>query len=202
MKKVFKTGVLLVALLTTTFNFAADVANTTEIKQEIKPLALLKKIEKGDQVIVKNRFGTSVLNWIASNTLYYEQSMNLRSLNDGQYSLEVVKDTMINITPFTITEGKVVFDLDKEYTLFKPMVRIKDNLIFVSQLSLQEKPLEIQLYFDTDDDGGWYYELLHAETVGSTKVIGKVLSLNAKLPGKYKLILSTEGRTFTEKFKL
>jgi len=202
MKKVFRNGVILVALLTASFNFAAEVANTAVLKYENNESITLSKIEAGDTVVVKNRRGWVVMDAIATSFIKYEQLLELKSLKDGSYTLEVTKDTKINIIPFDVQTGEVVLKYNEEYNLFKPTVRVEDEFLYINQLSLGEEPMEIELYFNPDNDGGYSFQLIHSETVEDTVKIGRIFELDKNEKGAYKLILSIEDRTYTTKFRL
>ncbi len=201
MKKVFKNGVMLVALLTTSLNFAAEVANTAALKYENRTGIISSKIDVGDKVVVKNHRGQLVMDAVATSSLYYEQLLKLSSLPDGSYTLEVIKDTQVNMIPFYVTEGEVSVVYELENTLFKPTVRVRDDFLYINQLSLKEAPLEIELYFKPDNVGAYSFQLIHSETINGTMKIGRIYELDKKEKGMYKLVLITEDRTYTEKFR-
>ena len=196
-----RTAVTIFVLLASNIIVASEAVKTV-VFNENNIENSSKKIYAGDQIVVKNTSGLVMLNSVATETIYFEPKTIANSFKDGFYTLEVIKPVMINIVPFQIKDGAVLLDLRKEDSFFKPITRIKDNLIYVNQLSLKESPLEIELYFDPEYDGGWAYQLIHFEKIDSTVKIGRIYELDKKQAGRYKLVLTSEGRTFVEKFTL
>jgi hypothetical protein len=80
-------------------------------------------------------------------------------------------------------------------TIFKPTVRVKGNLVFVSKLALNNEPLKIEIYYEKGNSS----ELVLTETIKGTKNIERVYKLTEELKsGDYKIIFNTSGREFTE----
>ena len=72
----------------------------------------------------------------------------IRSYYD--YVFELEKDMEINSMPFNVLSNKVNFLKEKETTIYKPYVFMKNNYIYVNKLALNGEPLEIKIYYDGD----------------------------------------------------
>ena len=121
----------------------------------------------------------------------------MTSLPNGNYFFELDKGIEITTTPFTVTYNKVLFNKNDETKLYKPFVRIKNNFLYISQLSLDKNPLKIALYYNAPENDN--FELLFTETIDNTIDIGRIYKLSKKETGTYKVILKTENKTFVEK---
>ena len=91
----------------------------------------------------------------------------------------------------------IVFNKEKGSTIFKPHVRNKENKVYISKLSLNQEALDINVYYE--DAEGDVFNLIYSETIiDDSKNISRVLSLDQKLKGTYKIVTKTEGRTFVD----
>ena len=108
----------------------------------------------------------------------------------GSYIFELDTDVEIKTIPFTIKSNSIVYDRDLAKTTYKPIARVKGDIVFVSKLALNHEPLKINIYKDS--------ELLLSETVENTNKIERVYKLTGLNSGDYKIVFNTEGRTFTE----
>ena len=84
----------------------------------------------------------------------------------------------------------------------KPFVRIEDNYLFIHQSYQSEQTLNVKIYYDSDDNGTGFYDLIYTEKIESSSIIKRVYQLDKNEAGRYKLVLTTEGKKFIEKFYL
>ncbi len=74
------------------------------------------------------------------------------------------------------------------------MVRKENNKLFLSQISLGLKPVEIEIYYSDD--------LVYSETVKDEKSIRRIFKLSRLKTGVYRTVIKTEDRTYINDFKL
>ncbi|MEC3906387.1 hypothetical protein VOI54_05115 [Tamlana sp. 2201CG12-4] len=193
--KHLKKGFLMVTLFATLLSFATD-ASSFKIKNEAKRTSLtLYHIKKGDLLSIKDENGNILYKESMQTTGVYTKGFDLTTLPNGSYMFEVDKDLEINIIPFTVKHNVVLFDKEKKETIFKPFVRIKGDLIFVSKLSLDKTPLHIDFYRTDVSNSGHIY----SEKIENTKVIERVYKLRGLDEGHFKIVFHTKGREFTKK---
>ena len=194
MKKVIKTNVLMVAMFTMMLN-NANANNFIPLKKEFKETTLtLNNVKKGHRLLIKDLNGLVLYKEFIQDSGSYYKGFDLTSLPSGDYYFELDKDLEIKIIPFNVTSNDVVFDKKNETSIFKPTVRVKNNKVFISKLSLDLKPFEIKVY---QENPGKDY-LLYSETIENTKVIERLYTLPENQKVSYKIIFKTEGREFVE----
>ncbi|WP_339893984.1 hypothetical protein [uncultured Algibacter sp.] len=187
-----KKGILMVTMFATILSFANE-ATLFNIKNEAKRTSLtLHNVKKGNLLSVKDTNGVILFKEYIQESGSYTKGFDLTALPNGAYIFELDKDLEINTIPFTVKSNIVLFEKENEKTIFKPLVRVNDDKLYVSKLSLNEEPLEIEIYFEGLDG----YELMHSETVDSTKTIERVYRLDGLNLGSYKIVCFTEGRKF------
>jgi hypothetical protein len=190
--KYSKKGIVMVTLFTTLLSFANE-NSFFNIKNDAKKTALtLKSVKEGNQLSIIDNNGIILYREIIEKTGNYNKEFNLTSLPDGAYIFELDKDLEINTIPFNIKSNIILFEKEKEKTIFKPLIRVKDDMVYVSKLSFNEQPLKIEIYF-TGSNGS---ELMFTETIENTKVIERIFKLDGLKFGSYKLVFHGEGREF------
>jgi len=191
-----KKGILLITMMVTLVSFAND-ASLFNIKNVAKKTALtLYNVKQGDLLSVKDITGLILYKEIIQKAGTYNKGFDLTNLPDGNYIFELDKDFEISSIPFTVKANVVKFDKDHETVVFKPVVRTKDNLVYVSQLCFNKTPLKVEIYFSGFDSGN--YESVFLEKIEDVKVIEKVYKLTGLDKGSYKIVLRSEGKTFTK----
>jgi hypothetical protein len=121
----------------------------------------------------------------------YSQIFDLSKLQKGNYTTELEKDFEITIKSFSVLDGQILFKDEK--TIFKPVVRIKDNLILISKMNFEKEPLKVVLYYNDEI-------ILSENTTGSSDIINRVYRLSKKIKGNYKVIVKTDNRTYKKDF--
>ncbi|WP_452232876.1 hypothetical protein [Lacinutrix sp. MEBiC02595] len=195
MKKLMKSTLVLVVLFTTLLANANAPLNI--LKDAKRTTLTLNDVKKGDELLIKNTYGIILYNEFIQNSGDYTKGFDLTELPNGDYFFELNKDFKIVIIPFQVANNIVVFNKEKGSTIFKPHVRNKENKVYISKLSLNQEPLDINVYYE--DAEGDIFNLIYSETImDDSKNISRVLSLDQKLKGTYKIVTKTEGRTFVD----
>ncbi|SEP76954.1 hypothetical protein SAMN05421824_0266 [Hyunsoonleella jejuensis] len=192
-----KKVLLMVALLATVIGYAND--NTFFIRKgEANKTLLSIDVKEGNLFTIKDENGIILYKDFIEQTGIYTQGFDLTALPDGDYFFELDKDMEITIMPFTVYSNKVTFEKENSKTIFKPSTRVKDDMVFVNRLSMNQAPVEIRIYFNS---GGAFtsYELIHSEILTSEgNYIRKVYKIKDFTKGDYKIVYKTEGKTFVE----
>jgi len=194
MKKVIKKSILLVIVFTM-MQGNVNANNFIPLKKEFKETALsLNNVKKGQRLLIKDSNGLVLYKEYIKDSGSYYKGFDLTSLPSGDYYFELDKDVEIKIIPFNVSSKTVAFYKEKEASIFKPIVRVKDNKLFISKLSLEKSPLTIKVYQEYSVDN----RLLHTETIENTKIIERIYTLPKTKEVKYKIVFKTEGREFVE----
>ncbi|MEP5340162.1 MAG: hypothetical protein ABJL44_11350 [Algibacter sp.] len=196
-----KKGFLMVTLFATLLSFANEVSFTT-IKNDAKRTSLtLENVKKGNLLSIKDDHGIILYKEQIEKTGNYTKGFDLTILPNGSYVFELDDDVKIKTIPFTLNSSIVVFNKELEVITFKPIIRVKGDLVFINKLSLNKDPLKIDIYFKSSDDS-FKSGLMHTETIKDMKKIGKIFKLTGLDKGTYKIVLNSEGREFTEYFNI
>lgn len=192
-KKVF----LMVALLATVMGYANDRSFYITKGDANKTVLTLDDVKEGNLFTIKDENGVVLYKEAIQQSGVYKKGFDLTSLPDGSYFFELNKDMEITTIPFIVKASEVLFEKENAQTVFKPLTVLKNNRLFVSQLSLDKEPLEIKIY----QDGGAYsspFQLIYEETISDTKTIERVFKLVNFSRGQYRIVYKTKGKTFVE----
>lgn len=195
-KNTFRPAILFLAFLSTILTFANNEASST-IKYDAKKTEIsLGKVKKGSSLSIKNSNGIVLFKEFLDEADAYTKEFDLTTLPNGAYVFEVDKGLTISVTPFTVKANLVSFNKEKEDTIYKPLARVSDNVVYISKLALNNAPLKLEIYFTgfKSDER----ELILSETLKDPKTIERVYKLTGLGRGTYKIKMYTEGRTFVK----
>ena len=195
MKKLMKNTLVIVALFTALLaNANAPLNNLNDAR---KTTLTLDNVKQGNILLIKNNYDVVIYKEKIETSGNYIKGFDLSELPKGDYFFELNKDSEIKIIPFHVSNNLVAYKTGKESTIFKPSIKSIDNKVYISKLSLNHKPLDINVYYE--DAQGDDFNLIYSETIiNDSKNIGRVLSLDGRLEGTYKIVTKTEGRTFVD----
>ncbi|TNJ47252.1 hypothetical protein KFZ70_04320 [Tamlana fucoidanivorans] len=195
MKKVIKhskKGFLMVTLFATLLSFAND-ASKFKITFEAKRTPLtLYNIKKGNVLSIKDENGLLLYKELLQQSGIYSKGFDLTSLPNGTYMFELEKDFEIKLIPFYVKSNTVTFQKKLEETIFKPAFRVEGDMVYMSKLNLNRKPLKINFYFL---DGN-HSELMYSKTLKNQQLIEKAFKLEGLSLGTYKIEVISADHTF------
>ena len=189
-----KKGFLMVAMLVASLSFANE-GPFFIIKKDAKRTALtLENVKSGNLLSIIDNNGVVLYKELIQKSGIYTKGFDLTALPNGKYLFELDGDVEVKTIPFIVESQNVVFDKDHEKTIFKPITRLKGDLVYVTQLALFMEPLKVDVYFEDANVS----ELIYSETLGNTKTIQRIYKLTGLSKGSYKLVFNTDGREFTK----
>ncbi|MEL0651958.1 hypothetical protein V6246_11030 [Algibacter sp. TI.3.09] len=200
MKNVIKhlrKGTLMVTIFATTLSFANEVSVFTIKNEADKTSLTLTDVKKGNLLSIKDENGIVLYKEFIQRSGSYTKGFDLTELPNGAYLFEVDKDVEISTIPFTVEADGVTFDAAGEKVIYKPVTRVVGNLLYVTKLSLNEAPLEIDIYFESDEVNG-SSESVYSEKIENSKIIERVYKLEDIKDGKFEIVCHSEGRIFTK----
>ncbi|PQJ80088.1 hypothetical protein [Polaribacter porphyrae] len=194
MKTMKRKILIVVFMLTAMFNYANRLNETLSNLNIEKVRVEFKNVKKGDFLTIKNEDGITLHSETISKEGVINKVFDFSNLTEGNYVFELEKDFEIKIKSFKVEDGKVIFNKDSEQVIFKPVVRSKSELLLISKISFDKKPLQIVLFFEG--------EKIYSETAKSTTILNRVYKLDADKKGNYKVIIYNNGRSYTKRFKI
>lgn len=191
--------VMAVAVLSTTVNYAS----ISDLNSQDQFLIQERKIiNENPKLVIRNKKGIAIFEGTNFTSSSKEELISDMNLPDGSYTYEIVGDTKIEITSFVVDETTIAFDAKGAKTIFMPTLRVKDDVVLVSQLSLLKEPLKIKMYYSAEDDDSKVFDLIHTESIGEEMILDRVYSLDKNKTGDYKIKFISNGKVFTETFSL
>ncbi len=159
----------------------------------------LNNVKEGHELIIKDTNLLVLYRESIQQNGTYKKGFDLTALPDGDYYFELDKDVEIVIIPFKVTSNTVVFDKEKESIIYKPTVRVDDNHLFVSRLSLDVQPLKIKIYYR--ESFTHENSMIFSEEIENTKIVERIYELSKQKKGEYTVMFESQGRSFTERIK-
>ncbi|MFD0990638.1 hypothetical protein ACFQ1R_11060 [Mariniflexile jejuense] len=185
-----KKGFLMVTMFATLLSFANEASFYT-FKSDAKRTSLtLNNVKQGDKFSIKDENGIVLYTEEIQKSGIYSKGFNFTSLPNGDYVFELDKDLETNTIPFTVKSNAVFVNKDLETTTFKPYVKQKNNMLFISKLAPNLETMKISIYADNNSE----FELLYSEKVEGIKAIEKVYKLEK---GNYKVTISSNNKEYT-----
>lgn len=189
----------MVTMFATLLSFA-NGNSLFKVENDAKKTALtLYNVKQGNLLSVIDEKGVILYKETIQRNGVYNKGFDLTQLPDGSYFFELDKDLEISSIPFKVKDNTVVFDKENEKTIFKPFMRIKDDLVYITKLALDGIPLEIEIYFTEFDSEE--YELIFKEKTERTLTIERIFKLEGLELGTYKIVFHSEGKEFTKIIK-
>lgn len=186
----------MIAMLAATLSFANEVTPFFRASNNAKKAALkLENVKEGNTLYIKDHYGAKLYQEVIHINGLYSKGYDLTALPNGAYHFELDTETQIKVIPFTVADNSVEIKFEKAKTIFKPTVRVKGDLVFVSKLALDNESLKIEVYYEKANVS----ELVLAETIKGTQNIERVYKLTEDLKsGNYKIVFHSNGREFTK----
>ena len=185
----------MLGVITSYANLNPSEGKTNNIKATV---LTLENVDEGQQLLIKSVNGTILYKEEIKKEGYYQKEFDLTSLPNGNYFFELEKDMEIQIIPFNVSSTNVKFAKENEVKIFKPLVKSKNNKLYFSKLSLDQKPVMVEIYYNNANS----YESIFSEKIENTQVIERIYSLDKEKSGTYKVITKSDGRVYTQVFTI
>lgn len=192
--KTIKTKVLVVVFMLVTLVNYANNTNFNNALDAKKVKVVFKDAKKGHQLTIKDSDGIALHSENVTKKGNLVKIFNFSKLENGNYTLELEKDFEIVIKSMKINGNTVTFDENAKKTIFKPVIRNKENRLIITKISFDKKPLQVSLYFNN--------EIIYSETVKGDSILNRVYRLDEEKKGNYRVVLHNNGRSYVNEFKI
>lgn len=188
LKKISFAVLLVFAISTSASEKETSLDNSKNIKVEFK------NVKKGHTIVIKDNNGVLIYSGKVKTSGNYAKMFNFSALNDGLYTAELNKDFEIIVKTLSIKDGTVTISENNTEKIFKPVIRNSKNILYVSKLSFNNKPLKVVIYFND--------EIILSETVEGSKKLERIYKLSNNETGTYKVVASSDNRTYVKEILL
>ncbi|TXG37070.1 hypothetical protein [Seonamhaeicola maritimus] len=186
-----KKVILMVAMMATVTGYANEISLIKYGRGLRSTAVTIANVKEGNLLSIKDGYGITLYKEIIDQTGIYSKGFDLTDLPNGNYFFELEKDMEIKSIPFTVKSNEVTFNKEKETTIFKPFVREKDDLVYITKLAANKEPLKLSVYGLNDGSS----RLLYTETIEGVQSIEKAFKLE---DGRYKIVFASNNREFTK----
>lgn len=190
MKNLIKKNVVLVMLFTVLCSYAKETSSILN-NENGKTILVLKEVKQGEQVIIKDTYGVVLFEESIQQNGNYMKSFDLTGLPDGHYNFELDKALKTKIFPFKVSLNNVTFDKTNETVFYKPVVKLKDNVLYINKLNIGKAELKIKVYYKSEEG----ITLINSETIENALEIKRLYSLSKEKTGTYKIVFESNGKT-------
>jgi len=196
MKKLTKRSLIILGLFTSLLSFANDGYNTIKEKEPKVTNVSFKNVKLGSMLSIKDINGLVIYKESIVKKGAYSKGFDLTALPNGEYYFELDSELKIVIIPFNVVSNQVKFKKEEEFTIFKPNIRVKDDIVYVSRSSDSESPVNYRIYYQKNND------LVYSEKLENVKNFNKIFDFSTSEKGTYLFVFYTEGRKFSKIFKI
>jgi len=196
MKKLTKKSVLVLGLFVSALTFANGEVKPIKEKEPNVTSMSFKKVELGSKLSIKDRDGIVLYKESIVKAGTYSKGFDLTTLPNGDYYFELDSELKIVIIPFNVVSNQVEFKKEDKSTIFKPYIRVKDKMVFLSRVSYEESPIEFNIYYAEN------YDLVLSEKVENQAHLKKIYDFSKAKKGNYLFVFKSNGRKFTKTVKI
>ena len=193
MKTIIKKYLVAVTFLLSLVSYATEKNISTTIDGK-KVKVEFTAVRKGQVLSIKNANNIVMYSDVIEMAGNYTRTFDLTGLKNGMYTAELEKDFETIIKPFLVENGLVTFTPEENKTIFKPVIRIQDNLLLISKISLEDQPVKITLYYKD--------AVIYTETSKDTKVLNRALRLLKNKKGTYTVAINADNNNYRKNFKI
>ena len=196
MKKLTKRSLIILGLFTSLLSFANDEHKTIKEKEPKVTNVSFKNVKLGSMLSIKDINGLVLYKESIVKKGAYSKGFDLTALPNGEYYFELDSELKIVIIPFNVVSNQVKFKKEEEFTIFKPNIRVKDDIVYVSRSSDSESPVNYRIYYQKNND------LVYSEKLEVVKNFNRIFDFSTSEKGTYLFVFFTEGRKFSKIFKI
>ncbi|WP_146105299.1 hypothetical protein [Polaribacter butkevichii] len=183
--------VIIVALMFgTLIGYANNNISDNDLKAKKTVKVEFNNVKKGQTLTIKNGEGVAVYNNEIKNSGNYSKTFDFSALEDGIYTAELNKDFEIIIKQFFVKNGLVTFLNNKNEKVFKPVIRVENNLLYVSKIAFNNEPLKVAIYYNNEE--------ILSDTIEGNQILKRIYKLSEGQNGNYKVIVSTNDRSYVK----
>ena len=196
MKNLARKSLVAVGLMMSLSTLANDSEMTFKEKENNVTNMRFENVAQGSSLTIKDENGLVLYNESIEQSGDYKKGFDLTSLPNGDYFFELNSELKIVVIPFRVDSSEVVFDKESEESIYKPVVRTKDNMVYVSRTVIEQTPLTYKIYYADN------YDLVHTAKFEELEEVKTAFDFSAAKKGNYVFVFESKGRKFTKNVKI
>lgn len=194
MKKISKFSVVLGVTLLTMNMHAGTVDFTLDVKKEQgkKVTFALNNIDKMD-LSIYDAEGKMIHSENVNSKKVINRTYDLNAFPEGIYFLEAESDSKISRYEISVVGETALLSSDVVSEVFKPVFAIKNGLVWVNILNLDESSVTIKIYDNQDNE-------VYDSASLTEQNVTKVFDVNNIQNETYTFVVTDNDKTFTKTF--
>ncbi|WP_159022008.1 hypothetical protein [Formosa sp. L2A11] len=200
MKKIMTLSICLLVVATSfASSFASNLSSDFDGRRDMEITLTLDNVKEGQHLYIKDAYGFTLYKKTFNKSGTVDNTFDFSSLPNGSYFFEHEKAYQVKVIPFNVAAGKVTFNTPSEKVIYKPVVKVKNNTIYLSKLDLNKTDVNVSLLYESDNNT---FKVIHSEDFTDTANIQRAYSLSNKESGNYKMVIKADGREYVEYFSI
>jgi hypothetical protein len=196
MKKLTKKSLIILGLCTSLLGFANDKKETFNENDPKVTSMTFKSVKQGSKLTIKDNRGLVLYKESIEKTGKYSKGFDLTSLPNGDYYFELDSELKLVVIPFTVISNEVSFKKEQERTVFKPVIRVKDEIVYMSRPSFDDTPMQIKIFYSENND------LIVSEKFKKESEVKRIYDFSKSKKGNYVFVFDSNGRTYSKAVKI
>ena len=199
MKRLVKTSLVIVVMFAAMVSYANEFPLLTKERAKFVKNITFENVKKGSLLIIKDSNEMILYKEFIEKSGTYSKGFDLTVLPNGNYYFELDKQVEIRVKPFMVKDSIVEFKKDEEYKIFKPVVYLKQDKVYISKFTFDNEVLDIKIF--TADS----HEFVLSEKIerkGDSDYLGKIYNFSTSEKGTYSIIINSAGRRFVKNIKI
>ncbi|WP_231962744.1 hypothetical protein [Polaribacter sp. KT25b] len=188
-----KRVLVIMLMLVSLFNYANNENDFNKTVNANKVKVVFNDVTKGQLLTVNDENGIQLHAETVSTTGELTKFFDLSSLNNGLYTVELNKEFIIVIKSLEVKDNKVSFIKGSDKVFFKPFIRNEENLVLISKIGFHKELIKVTIFYNS--------EVILAETIDNETMLKRAYRLDEKLKGNYKVIVSSNNKSYSNEFK-
>ena len=147
MKKLIKSGLLIVALLATVIVNASEKLNVEVASNTSKLLSIsLTEVTSGEYIKIKDYSGQVLFSEQLKKSDNYTKMLSFSALPEGLYFIESKEETKIQVTPVLVSSDRVTLVDSSAKTYLAPEITFNGDEMMVLVRNYNNSPVSITVY--------------------------------------------------------
>lgn len=196
MKNLVKKSLVVLGLFISLLSFANAEHEVIKEKDSKVTNMSFKSVEQGSKLTIKDAKGLVLYKESINRTGKYSKGFDLTELPNGDYYFELESELKIVLIPFNVTLSDVNFKKEEENTIFKPVLKVKDEMVYLARPSFDETPIAVKIFFSEN------YDLILSEKFEKESEVKRVYDFRNSKRGNYVFVFESNGRKYSRTIKI
>jgi hypothetical protein len=196
MKNLAKKSLVAVGLMMSLSTLAGNTEVILNDKDSKVTNLSFENVKEGSTLTIKDLNGLVLYKEAIEQSGDYSKGFDLTTLPNGEYFFELNSELKIVVVPFNVKSNEVIFNKEREESIYKPLLIKKDQMVYVWKTEVDQSSLSYKIYYADN------YDLVLSEKFEEMEEVSKVYDFSTAKKGNYVFVFETNGRRYTKTVKI